>query len=164
MSIPNTGQTTRELNDFFRSDDNKLQLLSINQGTDNIKEIYLLNKNSLSNTIEYFFQKLTKGLDNRLVNTDVFNFENQDSSIKDPAPAGLVAYLTKGQLTELEGDPIIKPILDGAGKFVIDSNLNNKIIKNLKYETIGQVYNTPRFNKTNPFTLTNDTNILDDLP
>lgn len=169
MSIQNTGQRNSDLNAFFSSADNKDQLLNINEGNDNIKEIYLLSKStSLSNTIDKFFEKISdsKGIDNRQVKKEPIHFENQDNTITVPEPVGLVVYLTKGQLTELKNDAIIASILNDAGRIEINPTLTNrddKTIKNLKYETIGQVYSTAKF-KTNSFKLDNSNNdILDNL-
>ncbi len=166
-----SGQTNPELQSFLRSNYNKEQLLNINQGGNDIKEIYLLNKSnsSLVSTItDKFFDRIhdERGILNKKAQIDTFTLKNNDNKITVPPPVGIIVYLTRSQLTELQNDRIIKSILDDAGKIEIDPALTDrdkKMIKHLKYETIGEVYIGDKF-KTNSFKIDDKTkDILDNL-
>ncbi len=142
-----SGQTNSELKDFLNSDDNKDQLLNINQD-DNIKEIYVLSKTNtslVSNNLDIFFNRINdpRGINNIMPPIETVKLKNNDSTIKVPPPKCLVVYLTKSQLDELNKNNNIKDIMDDAGKIEIDNAIpdrDNKIIKNIKYEIIGKVY------------------------
>lgn len=158
MSFKASGQTNPELSNFLRSNDNKDQLLNINEGGNNIKEIYLLNKSNsslVSSITDKFFDRINdeRGINHKKPQIEPFKLKNNDSSITVPSPVGLIVYLTKSQLDELNKDSTIKSILDDAGRIEIEPSLSDrdkKIIKNIKYETIGQVYNGDKF-KTDSF-------------
>ncbi len=165
-----SGQTNQELVNFFRSDDNKEQLLNINQGGDNIKEVYVFSKSNtsiVSSKLDIFFDRISdfKGINNKKPQIEPIKLINNDNDIKVPPPAALIVYLTKSQLDELIKDINIKPILDEAGKIELDPKLSTstKIIKNLKYSTIGQVYSNPKF-KSDSFKIDDKTpDLLDDI-
>jgi len=147
-----SGQTSQEVIKFLNSDDNKSQLLNINQGS-NIKEIFVLSKANttfLSKDLEIFFAKISdlNGIKNRKPEIHPIQLVNNDTNIKVPPPAGLIVYLTQSQLDELNRNTNIQGILDKTGKIEISDKMpdrDNKIIQNIEYEIIGRVYKEPKY-------------------